>query len=152
MIFNQCFSKRHSETLNLITEIKVAPVDTFELAIKMATKTSKVGRLLQKHKTAFSKDIDINRIVSKLTQRGALNKKEEEVILECGDQKQKGEIFMDILSEKGSRFFHEFCAVLEECAPHLLTRFLLDASPGILSYYGIYKISTLTGHSLLIHV
>lgn len=104
----------------------------------MATKTSKVGRLLQKHKTAFNKDVDINRIVSKLTQRGALKKKEEEVILECGDQKQKGDIFTDILSEKGPRTFHEFCVVLEECAPHLLTRFLLDASPGILTHYVMY--------------
>lgn len=97
----------------------------------MATKTSKVGRLLQKHKAAFNNDVDINRVVSILTQRGALNKKEEEVIFECGDQKQKGELFVEILSEKGSRTFHEFCAVLEECAPQLLTRFLLDASPGI---------------------
>lgn len=100
----------------------------------MATKTSKVGRLLQKHKAAFNKDVDINRVVARLTQRGALNKKEEEVIFECSNQKQKGELFVEILSEKGSRTFHEFCAVLEECAPHLLTRFLLDSSPGITAF------------------
>lgn len=100
----------------------------------MATKTSKVGRLLLKHKSILAKDVDINRIVSKLTHRGALNKKEEEVIFECSDSKQKVDIFVDILSEKGSRTFHEFCNVLEECAPQLLTRFLLDSGPGEQSY------------------
>ena len=102
---------------------------------KMATKTSKVGRLLQKHKTTLTRDVDINRIVSKLTQRGALNEKEEEVILECSDQNKKADIFVDILSEKGSRTFHEFCTVLEECSPNLLTKFLLDSTPGEMTFY-----------------
>ncbi|XP_052785868.1 tight junction protein ZO-1-like isoform X3 [Mya arenaria] len=93
----------------------------------MATKTSKSSRLLQKHKHSLAKDVDINQIVTKLTQRGALNKKEEEVIFECADQKKKADIFVDILNEKGSRSFNEFCAVLEDFCPHLLTKFLLDS-------------------------
>lgn len=113
------------------SELMLSPVPPFVTRnAKMATKTSKVGRLLLKHKSTLTKDVDINRIVSKLTHRGALNKKEEEVIFECADSKQKADLFVDILLEKGSRTFHEFCNVLEEYAPHLLTKFLLDAGPG----------------------
>jgi len=113
-------------------EMNRAPVPPFVLHnAKMATKTSKVGRLLLKHKSSLAKDADIDSIVSKLTHRGALNQKEEEVIFECADSKKKADIFVDIISDKGTRTFHEFCNVLEECAPHLLTRFLLDSGPGM---------------------
>lgn len=107
--------------------MRSAPVPPFlSQNAKMATKTSKVGRLLLKHKPTLSKDVDINRVVQRLTNRGALTRKEEEVIYECTDPKQKADLFVDIISDKGSKTFHEFCNVLEECAPYLLTRFLLD--------------------------
>ena len=97
----------------------------------MATKTSGIGRLLTKHKAALIKDLDVNRVVAKLVRKRVLNKKEEEVLFDCDDHKRKIEILVDILSDKGSNTFHEFCGVLEEYSPHLLTRFLLDASPGM---------------------
>ena len=96
----------------------------------MAAKTSKVSKLLQKHKHSLTQDVDINQIVTVLTSKGALNRKEEEVIFECEDQKQKVDLFVEILNEKDSGTFHEFCRVLEEYCPHLLTKFLLDSAPG----------------------
>ena len=105
----------------------------------MATKPSGIGRLLTKHKAALIKDLDVNRAVAKLLRKRVLTKKEEEVLFDCDDHKRKIEILVDILSEKGSSTFHEFCGVLEEIAPHLLTRFLLDGSPGKLKQVVIEK-------------
>ena len=96
----------------------------------MAAKTGGIARLLTKHKAAFVKDVDINRVANKLARKGVISKKEEQVLYECGDAKTRAELLVDILSDKSPNVFHEFCGTLEECAPHLLTRFLLDASPG----------------------
>ena len=101
----------------------------------MAAKSSGIARLLTKHKAAFVKELDLNRVANKLARKGVISKKEEQVLYECGDSKTQAELFVDILSDKNPNFFHEFCGTLEECAPHLLTRFLLDASPGKLREY-----------------
>ena len=96
----------------------------------MAAKSSGIARLLSKHKATFVKDVDLNRVANKLARKGVISKKEEHVLYECGDARSRADLFVDILTDKNPNVFHEFCVTLEECAPHLLTRFLLDASPG----------------------
>lgn len=104
----------------------------------MAAKSSGIARLLSKHKAAFMKDVDINRVANKLARKGVISKKEEQVLYECNDAKLRAELFVDILSDKNPNVFHEFCGALEECAPFLLTRFLLDASPGKKGMFDMY--------------
>jgi hypothetical protein len=92
-----------------------------------------VARLLGQHKTAILRDLEVNRVLPRLIQNEVITQSEEKQIIESGDRKRQCEVFLDILTKKGVGAFHEFCASLEESAPHLLTGFLLE-NPG---YYYI---------------
>ncbi|XP_033725435.1 tight junction protein ZO-1-like isoform X4 [Pecten maximus] len=90
-----------------------------------------VTRLFARHKTSILRDLDVNKVVPRLVRKGIISKSEEKDILEKNDTRKRSETFLDVLSRKGVPAFHEFCAILEELAPHLLTGFLLDTPEAI---------------------
>ncbi|XP_013406126.2 tight junction protein ZO-1-like isoform X4 [Lingula anatina] len=91
-----------------------------------------VARLLAKHRATIIRDLDVNRILPSLSQKGVFTRVEEHDILASADPRSRTEVFIDILAHKGLTAFHEFCSTLENTYPRLLTCFLLD-NPDVLS-------------------
>ena len=88
-----------------------------------------VSRLLSKHRSAIAVDLDVRAVLPVLIRKAVFTYADECEILSQPDARQRAEVFIDILSEKGYDAFKEFCLALEICCPHLLTSFLVN-SPG----------------------
>ena len=93
---------------------------------KMAWRSGS-ARLLAKHRAILVRDLDINYILPQLVSRGVFKYNEEREVLLSPDPKDRIDVFISILSQKGQDAFQEFCVVLEKSSPRLLTRFLLDS-------------------------
>ncbi|XP_050399487.2 tight junction protein ZO-1 isoform X3 [Patella vulgata] len=87
-----------------------------------------VARLFERHRSRLLKELDINRIFPKLARKGVFTAVEETEISSITDNIKKLEVFLDLLSVKGTKAFQEFCSSLEELSPNLLTSFLLETS------------------------
>lgn len=87
-----------------------------------------VSRLFARHKQLLMRELDVEKVIVRLVRKELISRTEERDILAIADPKRKCERFIDLMSKKGIPAFHEFCAVLEEIAPHLLTNFLLETS------------------------
>ncbi|KAK6184685.1 hypothetical protein SNE40_007104 [Patella caerulea] len=97
-----------------------------------------VARLFERHRPRLLKELDINRIFPKLARKGVFTPVEETEISSITDNIKKIEVFLDLLSVKGTKAFQEFCSSLEELSPSLLTSFLLDTSG---KYFWIFHIT-----------
>lgn len=93
-----------------------------------------VARLLRQHKAAIVRELDVERVLPRLIRNEVITQSENLQIIDAEDRPRQCELFLDILSKKGVGAFHEFCASLEESAPHLLTGFLLE-NPGYFCHF-----------------
>ncbi|KAI0232969.1 hypothetical protein LSAT2_016749 [Lamellibrachia satsuma] len=87
-----------------------------------------VARLLSKHRSAIAVDLDVRAVLPILIRKTIFTYADECEILSQPDARQRAEVFIDILSEKGYDAFKEFCLALESSCPHLLTSFLVNSS------------------------
>ena len=86
-----------------------------------------VSRLLSRHRSAITVDLDVRLVLPVLIRKSVFTYADECEILSQPDARQRAEVFVDILSEKGYDAFKEFCLALERCYPHLLTSFLVNS-------------------------
>lgn len=112
-------------------------------ASKMAGKSG-IARQLERVRSKFVQELDINKVFPRLLKRGIFTVSEEERILEPTVPQKRIDLLLDIISKKDSNVFFEFCKTLEECDPHLLTVFVLDTLQGrnhwdsVLNYLMLY--------------
>lgn len=88
---------------------------------------SAAAPLLAKHRDTLVHDLDLNKVLPHLTQKGIFSYGEEREILLAGDVRARIDVFVELLSRKSLDSFHEFCAVLETTCPRILTKLLFDA-------------------------
>ncbi|BFZ25795.1 hypothetical protein BsWGS_28834 [Bradybaena similaris] len=87
---------------------------------------SEIARLLERVRSKFVQELDINKVFPRLLRRGIFTISEEKRILEPTVPQKRIDLLLDIISKKDSNVFLEFCKTLEECDPHLLTVVVLD--------------------------
>lgn len=91
---------------------------------------SEVASQLERVRSTFVKELDVNKLLPRLSVRGLLTLSEKKEILSQTVAQKRTEVLLDILSLKDRSVFIEFCKILEDCAPHLLTALVLDARQG----------------------
>lgn len=91
---------------------------------------SGIARQLERVRSKFVQELDINKVLPRLLRRGIFSVSEEKEILAPALPQKRIEVLLDILSKKDRNVFVEFCRSLEDCAPHLLTFIVLDAQQG----------------------
>ncbi|XP_016097065.1 tight junction protein ZO-1-like [Sinocyclocheilus grahami] len=89
-----------------------------------------VAKVLKQHREMILKELDVNKVLPYLVYDKVFSLGEYKEILGQDSSKQRAELFLDQLSQKGPGAFNAFCSVLEEVCPHLLTCFLLDSEDG----------------------
>ncbi|XP_073724941.1 tight junction protein 1 isoform X9 [Misgurnus anguillicaudatus] len=90
----------------------------------------KVAKILKQNREMILKELDVNKVLPYLVYDKVFSLGEYKEILSQDSGKKQTELFLDQLSQKGPNAFKDFCSVLEEACPHLLTCFLLDCEDG----------------------
>ncbi len=88
-----------------------------------------VARLLERHKSALSRELSNTSVVSLLAKRGVITAEEEAALLSETRPEARADVFVSFFAQKGFNSFRELCVTLEMECPHLLTALLLD-NPG----------------------
>ncbi|XP_077067337.1 tight junction protein 1b isoform X50 [Siphateles boraxobius] len=89
-----------------------------------------VAKVLKQNREMILKELDVNKVLPYLVYDKVFSLGEYKEILGQDSGKKRAELFLDHLSQKGPCAFNDFCSVLEEVCPHLLTCFLLDWEDG----------------------
>ena len=93
----------------------------------MPVASRSIARLLSRHKSAISSEVETTGVLARLVSKGVLTQEEEGRIGECPTRDDKADALIDIFSRKGFDAFRELCVTLEVESPHLLTSLLLDS-------------------------
>ncbi|GAB6031938.1 hypothetical protein CHUAL_010326 [Chamberlinius hualienensis] len=96
-------------------------------------------RLVEKHRNTITRELDVNKLIPVLLQKGILNADEENKIYQEISQVRRVERFLDIILRKAPDAYREFCSTLEVAAPHLLTCFPLDNNSEIINSPEFYR-------------
>lgn len=88
--------------------------------------SSEVVLLLEKHKKTIVRELNSSNVITVLVKKGVFSAEDEELVLDDSSGNVKGDVFIDLILQKGVDAFREFCFALESECPHLLTSLLTD--------------------------